>query len=218
MKIVRAIDKHNVYAKWLQSELYRVRESLTPTEITLIETPDLQNENDNAQREDILLNKYGRSAILQRIPINITWHEIEIETADTEQIYVCPVFDWFLDTGRTFKLSNTIEHLAPNRGWNFSLTNNGNVAHHQKITEMTASPQSYEDIVMISTAITDKPFTIIDGTHRATFLHRNNNLTGTKGFLGIADNLSQCMWSVERATFQNDLQELNQIANDGKLW
>lgn len=218
MKIITITTKHHVYAKWLKSELYRVRESLTPTEIALIETPDLQNENDNTQREDLLLNKYGRSAILQQIPGNTTWHEVEIENADTGQIYVCPVFDWFLDTGRTFRLSHTTDHLAPNRGWNFSSTNKGDIAHHQKITEMTASPQSYEDIVMISTATSDKPFTIIDGTHRATFLHRNNNLSGTKGFLGIADDLSQCMWSIERATFQSDIRELNQLAAVGMLW
>lgn len=218
MKIINRVNKHHVYAKWLKSELYRVRTNLTSEDIALIENPRLQNENDNRKREEILLYKYGRIAILQYLPGNIIWHEVKIERNDIDKIYICPVFDWFMDTEQTFLLKKTKQYLAPNRGHRLPNVPQMTTTHYQKIEDMSALPQNYEDIVMISTHTINKPFTIIDGTHRATFLYRNNNLVGTKGYLGIAEDLSQCQWSIERTNIQIAIQELNDYVDAGMIW
>lgn len=219
MRIISPTEKQNVYHKWLKSELYRVRNELSPEDITLIESPNLADEEENEKRRVLLFDKYGRSAILQTIPNDIVWHEVVIEDNDIDSLYILPVFDWFMDTGRTFKISDTINHLAPNRGYNLSSTLNGQVVHHQKVEEMTDSEDNpYEDIIMVSSGLAEKPFTIIDGTHRSTYLHKNSRLTGTKGLLGVANNLAGYIWSVERSNMANDLRELNQYAALGMLW
>ncbi len=219
MKVIKASHKKHVYSKWLQSELYRMKNKLSKEDIEIIEKPNLEDDVENRRRENLLFDKYGRSAILEKLPSEITWHEVAIEEEDIGKLYLIPVFDWFMDTGRTFKLENTVKHLSPNRGFNLAEDNKGAVVHHDK-AEIIAKLQqkNLDDIVMISTSLKDKPITIIDGTHRSAFLIRNNNLVGTKGFLGIASNLSDCLWSIERASMQNDLQELSQYAAIGMLW
>ncbi len=219
MRSIQITEDHHVYSKWLKSELYRVKTDLSTSEIELVENPNLQNLEDNVARKNLLWNKYGRSAILSPLPQNITWHEVVIEVDDIEKMYILPVFDWFMDTGRTFKLKDTTDNLAPNRGYNIRPDLRGSVVHHQKIEEMSISENNnYSDIVIISSGLTDKPYTIIDGTHRSTFLYKNNNLTGTKAFLGIAHDLSSYIWSIERSSMNNDLRELNQLADNGLLW
>lgn len=219
MKYIQLTDEHKVYSQWLKSELYRVRKSLLPSEIVLIESPNLQSSQDNMIRKDLLRNIYTRAIIIDSLPPNIIWHEVIIESGDIDKMYILPTVDWFMDTGKTFRVKDTISNLAPNRGYNLSPTLRGNVSHYQKIKDMSVSGNTdYSDIVIVSSGFTDNLYTIIDGTHRSTFLYKNNRLVGTRAFLGIANDLSGYMWSIERASITNDLRELKQFAEAGMFW
>lgn len=219
MKTTHNVTKHVVYSTWLLSELYRVKSTLTDAEIAIIENPNLQNPNENIKRENLLYNTYGRSAILKTLPSDVAWHEVIIESDDVNKIYILPVFDWFMDTGKTFKLADTKDNLAPNRGYDLGPLQKEGVTHYQQIEEMAAANRPQDNsIIMISSTTSSGPYTIIDGTHRATFLNRKNQLESTKGFLGVSSNLSTYIWSIERSNIQESLRELNQYAEAGMLW
>lgn len=204
---------------WLKSELYRMRPNLTSEEVKIIEEPDLANVEQNKKREDILLHRYGRSAIIDKLPTQMDWFEVKIERADAEKFFILPVWDWFLDTGKTFKLEDIPISLSSRRGHKLPNYSQEAITHHyRKVTEMLLSPGSnLGELIMISSTKSG-PFTIIDGTHSSATLLKNGKLQGTKGFLGIADDLSQCIWSIERADLGIHIATLNQWADQGIIW
>lgn len=218
MNIIDHADKNRVYETWLKSELYRINNKLSDEEIRIIENPDLENDEENRKREYILLYKYNRSAIIDKLPNVVNWYEVEIEESDVDNLFILPALDWFMDTGRTFKLKNTIANLSPYRGHKLAHYPKMSITHHQKIKKMFFYPKdTFKDIIMISSS-NNGPFTIIDGTHRSVVLLNENRLSNTKGFLGITDNLSQCFWSIERADIKKYILLLNQLADQRIIW
>ena len=100
-----------MYAAWLKSELFRMKPDLTSEQIKLIEQADLDSPQENSERENLIFNVYGRSAILDKVPSSLDWFEGEIESDDLENIFILPVFDWYLDTGGTFELKIGRAHV-----------------------------------------------------------------------------------------------------------
>lgn len=218
MIILNPTKRDKVFLAWLKSELYRKRSDLTAEEVASIEGANLEDETENSKREDLLLHKYGRSAIIDKLPGDLDWFEIEIEDQDLDRVFILPVLDWFMDTGKTFQLKNVPSNLSPNRGHRLANFPQMPTTHHQKIQEMTASSDvGKDDIIMISSS-NSGPFTIIDGTHRSSVLQIRGGLPATKGFLGIKEDLTGCLWSIERATIQNDLEEMTRLAHQGIIW
>lgn len=220
MKVLNKSTKHHVNAAWLKSELFRMREKLRPHEIALIESTNTDNPEENNAREFMLNDgsKFGRSAIIDKLPQDLEWHEVEIEENDIGKLYLIPVFDWFVDTGGTFRLDGTINHLAPGRGHLVNVQTPQPVIHFEKLDAISKDKVDTDGIVIISTNSENGPYTIIDGTHRSSMLIRQNKLAGTKAFLGISKDLSQCIWSVERADFQQYLNILHQWVQSGIMW
>lgn len=220
MRILNQSTKHHVNAAWLKSELYRMRDKLQPHEIALIERPNTDNPEDNSAREFMLndATKYGRSAIIDKLPIDLEWHEVQIEEKDIKSLYLIPVYDWFLDTGGTFRLDGTVKHLTSGRGHLVNVTAPQPVIHFEKVEAMSKDQVDTDSVVLITTNLEYGPYTVIDGTHRSSMLIRKNRLVGTKAFLGISNNLSQCIWSVERADFQQHLYTLNQWVQSRIMW
>jgi hypothetical protein len=216
MIIISHTDKHRVYAEWLKSELYRRKVLASVEEISLIENPDLRNDDQNAKREMLLLREYNRAPILHRLPAAIDWNEVRTEAEDTEKLFLLPVFDWYLDSGRTFRLADVAGHLSPHRGSRIpGVTITG--SHWQKIAAMALPQEGLGYLIVISTR-TDGPYTIIDGVHRAVKRLLDNNLTGASCFLGLAGDLSQCSWSIERDDLQKHLQGLDKLVEQGIIW
>ena len=145
-------------------------------------------------------------------------YRIKELSQDELNIIYNPVYDWFLDTGRTFELKNIISHLAPNRGFNLDGGINNEVIHFNQIEEISRDLKgNINDIILISSNISSGKFTIIDGTHRASVLMQRNSLTGTKIFIGTG-NMENCGWSVEKRNFNKAITEFNDYVREGKLW
>ncbi len=218
MKIFTISSKEKVYAAWLKSEFYRMKDKLNSEQITLIENPNFNSQIENEQRENLILNVYGRKPIMDHVPDELTWHEVEIEGKDLENLYILAIWDWFVDTGKTFKLSGVPKNLSSGHGHRVSNFPPGAADHKVKIDEMLKVPNSdIQDIIMISTS--DKgPFTIIDGTHRSSLLAIKGNLPGTKAYLGISTDLSKCIWAPEWENYKQGLFELNRLVDGGYLW
>ena len=218
MKVIGEVPEAKVILYWLVSELYRLKGELTVDQINIIKYPDLENVEQNTLRKELLYDKFGSSAILDSVPKNINWHEVEIEEVDIEKIYLLAIWDWFLDTGKTYKLSDIPTHLSSPHG--HRVTNfPPPLDHKKKIEEMSNSLQGeIADIVMIATNTDAGPFTVIDGTHRSSLLAIRGQLPGTKAYLGISPDLTQCVWPPEWDNYQRSLDELNKLVDDGYLW
>ncbi|MBI2196117.1 hypothetical protein HYU45_00730 [Candidatus Daviesbacteria bacterium] len=219
MKIVKPTTKHHMHAAWLKSELFRMKPSLTSEQIKLIEQPDLNSPQENNERENLIFNVYGRSAILNEIPSSLDWFEAEIESIDVDSIFILPVFDWYLDTGSTFKVANVPKHLSQNRGYRLNNEPPVVVHHHNKIEIMSKlADLKTDDIVIISSNKQSTPLTIIDGTHRASLLVKNGKLVGAKVYFGVGSGLQNCIWSVERRDFAQHLFNLQQLVQARVMW
>lgn len=218
MRVHSISTKDKVYAAWLKSELYRMRSHLTLQQINLIENPNFDSEQQNLERETLLLDVYGRRPIMDHIPTEIEWHEVEIEERDLGDLHILAIWDWFLDTGRNYKLSNVPANLRSGHGHRITNFPPGAADHKSKIDEMSqAMDHNIQDIVMI-TSSQRGPFTIIDGTHRSSLLTIRGNLAGTRAYLGITSDLSQCVWAPEWVNYQASIEELSQAADQGHLW
>lgn len=218
MNLIRTVSEDEVYVAWLQSELYRVKNRLTQTTINIIENPNVKSDEENEKRKNMLFDDpFGRSAILGRIP-SMIWKEGRVEAADIDKLYILPVFDWYLDTGKTFQLKEILANLKPNRGY-FSSELKVPVHHYSQIEVMMKVPKNKlkGKIIIISTS-ENGPYTIIDGTHRAARLLKKNELFATECFLGTANDLSGCIWSVERKDFEAEKSKFNNLQQSGILW
>ncbi len=218
MKIINTSTKDKVYAAWLKSEFYRMKDNLSQEQIALIEKTNFDDQAENAQRENLILNVYGRKPIMDHVPVDILWHEVEIEKEDLENLYILAIWDWFVDTGRTFKLSGVVKNLSSGHGHRISNFPPGAADHKLKIDEMLkVMDKNVQGIVLISSS-KDGPFTIIDGTHRSSLLAIKDSLLGTKAYLGIAADLSKCVWVPECENYEQTIAELNRVVNEGYLW
>lgn len=215
MKILGSSNKDEVYLAWLQSELYSKRDSLSPDLIKIIDTPDLSNEDENSLRESILLNDFGRKAILDDFPLDVVWHKVELESVDIGNVHILPVYDWFLDTDRTFKLENTIKHLKSGRKAKPPYAPFPR-DHLKAVQDIIQDGSEIKDIIFIASNITS-PLTIIEGAHRSCALVRMNKFTGTIGYLGLSPNISSSKWSIEAVNVPNWIKEYQHFAELGIL-
>lgn len=218
MKIINTSTKDKVYAAWLKSELYRMKDDLGQEQINLIEMPDFNSPTENAQRENLILNVYGRKPIMDHVPTDIVWHEVEIEENDFKKLHLLAVWDWFVDTGKTFKLSGVPKNLSSGHDHRIPNLSPGAADHKTKIDQMLEKDdEDIQDIIMISSS-KEGPFTIIDGTHRSSLLAIRGSISGTKAYLGIAADLSKCLWTTEWENHTQRMSELNQFIYGGLLW
>jgi hypothetical protein len=219
MKILSLSNENQIILKWLISELYRVKPNLDQYEINLIEKANLNNSLENDRRKTLLFYKFGRIAIWKEIPKISEWLEVEIEEVDIDRLYILPVYDWYLDTGRSFKLIDTIENLSPDRGYKFENIPRQQILHYEKITNMIRNPPTdLNGVVIITSNIEKGLYTIIDGTHRSSVLAKKGRLVHLRAYIGIAPNLSNCIWSIERVDIKKHLSELNHLVNCGSMW
>ncbi len=94
---------------------------------------------------------------------------VDIEDADIASLYILPCREWYLDSGRTFRLADVPANLAPGRH---------PVGHLAKVDAIAPSLADYEaattrEVLILNAAEQTGPYTIIEGTHRATALYRN---------------------------------------------
>jgi len=219
MKALNITNENEMILSWLKSELYRMKHVLDEKEIRLVKKANLDNFHENQARKHLLLNKYGRSAILDKMPIFSTWQNAKIEERDKEKLYILPVFDWFLDTGRTFKVVDTTKHLSANRGHRLNNQPPTKKNHLKKITDMIHNPPKESGgITVVTTNINSGLFTIIEGVHRACALAKQNKLVGTNVFVGTSPDLFKCYWSIEKADIKQHLLSLENLVNNKMIW
>lgn len=207
---------------WLRSEWNGVRQP-RPAGRQLIDNPDLNDPAQNVTRTELLFR--DRQKILQELPYEMQPEWVNIEPADLPNLYVVPTFDWFLDTGRTYRLIDTTANLAPGRGF---LTAQGRrpTEHLAKVDGLASRLANYDaattdEVLILIAADGAGPFTIIDGTHRATALYRNYVAEPNmpwRGILVVDQAIAECLWHIESPSAQRNLNMCAWEVSRGTLW
>ncbi len=218
MRIISDVSEDEVYQAWIKSEVLRTTDNLSSDEIAIIEHPIIGNEQQARTRKDILWNKLGRSAILNTLPQDVSWKKVALEEPDIEKIYIIPVYDWFLDTGKTFKLKDVPDNLSAHRGHAISQLPPISPTHHEKIHAIINNGQIEGELVTITSSIETGMQTLIDGTHRGSALLINRALRGVNAYIGVSPNMVSSRWSVENPIFHKVKRDLNQLVEAGSLW
>jgi hypothetical protein len=217
MNIIRSVSKDLVYSAWLQSELFHRRSDLSFDEIELILHPDISDIAQNKKRAELLQTTFGRGPLVNELPDDIIWFEGEIREEDIEKMYVLPVIYWYLDSGKTFKLTDIPDSLKKGRGVQ---TQEGPILidHFDRIEKISTADYSDFGKLILASSSEDGPYTIIDGTHRAVLLYKINRLVSQKVFLGTSSKMTRCVKSIEREDLTAWTKELEQKVLRKELW
>lgn len=220
MKVLRETTRDHLNLAWLRSEAWKL--NVEPSFVD--ERASLSDVEQNRRRAE-LLHAY-RAPILDQLPADARYHEVRIEEGDLPKLYILTVWDWFLDTGRTYQLTNTQTHLKPDRGGIINGDHLPPVNHAAGVAEKRPFLTDYDaensDEHLILVAADDQgPYTIIDGTHRATALleqhHASPNLPW-RGILITSPSMNTNRWHIGFDAAAHLVRELGQLADSGALW
>src|SRR5579862_8402510 len=108
MKLLYEADWNHVVRVWLRSEGGNL--DLSPAQREgLIDLADLSDSAANARRLHLLRGELQRAVIIDQLhlPDEPAVRFVEIDEADLERLYIVLTPDWYLDTGRTFRIGDT---------------------------------------------------------------------------------------------------------------
>jgi hypothetical protein len=148
-----------------------------------------------------------------------------VEGEDLPNLHLIAVWDWFLDSARTFRLTDIEAHLQPGRGGIINGSRQ-DIYHHQDVQTKASYLEEYdaessdEYLVLVASSRAG-PFTIIDGTHRACGLYlqhlREPNMPWG-GILIESSDMDSNRWHIESPVTPQVISELGQLADAGVLW
>lgn len=224
MKLIREVSNPEIHHAWLKSEWFRISHQYPDVDRGILDSPNFEDEKENELRKRLLAH---RGPILDPLPPDIIWHAVNVGQSDVEKLYIIPIFDWFLDTGRTFSLVGTLEHLAPNRGYYNQSREVCTIDHFNEVSRKLSfwgcykEAQANERLILVATE-TKGPFTIIDGTHRAVaYLKKEKDALSVfpwKGYLGISPNCRTYRWHVESDEAKQHIKLCKIDASRDLLW
>lgn len=221
MQMLGPASRDQMVLEWLRSE--RFKPGAPAVSAGLLDEPDLTDIAENRTRFDALYS-YRHPIISQVLPgVEPVW--VSIEARDLPHLHIVPTFDWFLDTGGTFRLTDTARHLQPGRGY-LSPRGREAIRHHREVMAKVAYLAGYDaaatgEVIILIARDVAGPYTIIDGTHRATALYLSHLKTPNmpwKGMLLADARIAGCVWHVESPQAQEWIRANEQLASDGVLW
>lgn len=221
MIFVGPATRDEVNLHWLRSEWSKLQ---LPEEARyLIDSANLNDSVQNGERARIL--SASRHFILDYIPGDARYRYVRVEEDDLPGLFILTCWDWFLDTGRMFALTNTLTHLQHGRGGDIG-GRRVPIDHLRTVGEKIPYIRNYEAdapyeyLILVATKETG-PYTIIDGTHRAAALlveHQEKPTTPWNAILIDSMNMTANRWHVGFADAPQIVSGLNALADDGDIW
>jgi hypothetical protein len=207
---------------WLKSEWWKLPPEHQSSLRYLIDEADQNDVDQNAARAQIMRAVRGR--IIDEIPPGSRYQEVRIEEDDLPKMFIITSWDWFLDTGRSFALTETEQHLRSGRGG--LIGGQDRFDHRRLVEEKVPYIQDYdakrsdEHLILIATEESG-PYTIIDGTHRATALlqeHRRSPNMPWKAVLIDSPGMSANHWHIGFDDVSRQVADLDELARRGDIW
>jgi hypothetical protein len=197
MRILARSSEAEVILHWYRSECHRF-----PDCDPALYDFRVQDSQANGRRKGLLWG--WRHWILNRLPENLAYFRVEVEEEDLEQLYIIPSRDWYVDTGRTFRLGDTLNHLEPGRWLQPTGEPREPIQHFDKVAKQKQyfadRPNHTGEFLILIGEGPLGPWTVIDGTHRATALLQLNKEHGPTlpwpAFLLTSEEMSSCFWHV----------------------
>lgn len=194
MKIVTTITETEFEAEYLKAEWYKnyydqVREKFNH----IVLNPNFEDEQQNLIRKQLLWQT--RRPLLQQLPTDIVWQVIEINQEEFSNLLVIKERGW----ERTFGPNKTLE-AAVNAMRSGTLQDCG--VNFQTVYNIKNSIGKYsfnEKLICISLEL-NKPYTLIEGNHRALAFQLRKAETGkidhipSQIILGVSPNMGQAYW------------------------
>jgi hypothetical protein len=223
MRIVRAITPDETILRWLRSEWWKLEPSFPARTRHLIEHPNLDDPQQNQARAAILYSH--RRPLLDPIPSDARCQQVLIEEADLPKLFILTCWDWYLDTGGTFALTNTLAHLKRDRGGVIGGSRE-RVDHVSTVNEKIPFVRHHDaatsdEYLILVAAHENGPYTIIDGTHRAAALLAQHQEAPNMPWNGIfieSPMMGRNRWHIAFDQTPEILSELRALADRGELW
>jgi hypothetical protein len=209
VRILGPATRDDLVLAWLRSEWDRVP---PPRQVNrdLIDSPDLSNAAQNAERAELLYR--DRGVILKEVPTEVDYVWVLVEEADLEKLFILPSREWYLDTGGGFRLVDTPANLAAGREFRWGSYRQP-INHLATVDALAPKLIRYdagttEEVVILIATNWDGPYTIIDGSHRAAALYRNSRTEPNlpwKALLAVGAPIADCIWYIEAAQAQKGM-------------
>lgn len=192
-EIKKQIDFDIVVHSWLKNEwdMPIFNDLRLNYQADLITYPNFKILSDNKARVDLLQS--ARGEIINSIPENTIWYEIEINSKDVNRIYHLPHPSWHEITNGTYRVEDGIKNIGAQ--------NNQTVKIKEIITSLPENSR-VNDLILIGSSL-ESAFTIIEGNHRFAAMVHKNGIDSKKwiselSYLGISQSMKESVFHIEK--------------------
>lgn len=158
MRLIKSVNVEIVIHSWLRDEYSNVFnfKALTESNLDIIVTPNFESEFENMERFKLL--KSIRGQILEEIPFDTSWYEIDIMQSDIYRIYHIPHFSWNIISNGTYHILETVKNI------------NFHNEHGCKIASIVSTLNDKTKInnLILGGSSQSSKLTVFEGNHRLT--------------------------------------------------
>jgi hypothetical protein len=191
IRLRRRISEDEVIAEFLQSdfqcpEFQEYQEAVA----SLVDAPDLQNEEENRVRRALLFIRHG--ALWRELPKTTEWFEAEIRSSDLHRIRVFPRAHWRKLALGDFTITQVVQRIVAegyhDEGFRAKIEDLRNHLEYDSTAVAGA--------VLLIGESESGPFTVLDGNHRllAAMLATPEAVDRLRFFCGLSPDMAQCCW------------------------
>lgn len=193
MQIIRKVRPEEVEAAFLRTEWYKERYNPIRSQYDkIVNDRDFTNVENNRKRRELLWEH--RKVLLEQLPIDTQWYEVELTEDEFENIRIIKGYEWEKTFGTARKVKSVVNALINNI--------RSKEIDYMLITGIKNNIGTYpfnEKIILVSDSL-HHPYSILEGNHRAlAFALRALELNDRshvpkRFFLGVSKNMIFFPW------------------------
>ncbi len=210
MNVIDTVSEHHAWCEFLRTEYLQHRDKVFGPECDrLTKSPDFADQSENDRRKALLISIRG--AIVQTIPVDTEWQQVNLSPEEFARLYVLKYLSWAVLSDGSYLLSRAannvfripmldskvVKAFAP-----YAARAEREAVHvREKVMTMLKSGVETSQFRPIMIRQTESnTMTIIDGCHRATalyierFVKAKASLKAVGGFLGTSSRMNECQW------------------------
>ena len=190
-RIIRGVSEDEVIAEFLRSDFASPEfHSYQETHHHIVNTPDLDNAEENAKRRALLFIRH--LALWKEIPPGTEWFEVQINEADLGQIRAFPRAQWRRLAHGNFSVTEIAEKVRAKQGRVDSqfLLKMESIGDQLQLKE-----HGFSAVILIGLNV-NEPLTVLDGNHRlvAAMLASEVSLNKLRFLCGLSPRMAECCW------------------------